>query len=212
MLVLDDFHVIHSQVVLEMMTVFLERMPPQMHLVLLSRTDPPIPLARLRAGNQLVDIRADQWRFTLDEIAIFLNEIMKLGLSAGDLTILEARTEGWIASLQLAAFSMQGRKDTHAFIQAFAGSHHYIMDYLVQEVLNSQTEQVRSFLLRTSILRRMCAQLCNVVVDVNDREGVDGQELLEALAQLNLFVILSPATTRMSSTVSIKNARIACAV
>lgn len=183
-LVLDDFHVIHSQAVLDMVTFLLERMPPQMHLGLLSRTDPPFPLARLRARNQLVEIRAEQLRFTLDEIAVFLDETMRLKLSAGDLAAIEARTEGWIAGLQLAALSMQGNQDIHAFITAFAGSHHYIMDYLVEEVLNSQTERIRSFLLQTSILDRMCAQLCNAVVDV-----VDGQELLEALERMNLFLI-----------------------
>jgi LuxR family maltose regulon positive regulatory protein len=172
--VLDDFHLIDSQVVLDIITFLVERMPPQMHLVLLSRTDPPFPLARLRARNQLVEIRAEQLRFTLDEIAVFLNEIMRLELSASDLAAMEARTEGWIASLQLAALSMQGSKDAHAFVTAFAGSHHYIMDYLVEEVLNSQTERIRLFLLQTSILDRMCAPLCNALVDIKEREGVDG--------------------------------------
>jgi LuxR family maltose regulon positive regulatory protein len=188
-LVLDDFHVIHSQAVLDMVTFLLERMPPQMHLVLISRTDPPLPLSRLRVRNQLLDIRAEQLRFSLDEIAVFLNEIMKLRLSDSDLAMLEARTEGWIASLQLAALSMQGSKDIRSFITAFAGSHHYIVDYLVEEVLNSQAERIRSFLLQTSILGRLCAQLCNAVVDVEQREGADGQELLEALEKMNLFLI-----------------------
>ena len=152
-----------------MVIFLLERMPPQMHLVLLSRTDPPFPLSRLRLRNEIVDIRADQLRFTLDEIAVFLNEIMRLNLSAGDLAAMEARTEGWIASLRLAGLSMQGSKDTHAFVTAFAGSHHYIMDYLVEEVLNAQSDRIRSFLLQTSILGRMCALLCNAVVDVGDR-------------------------------------------
>jgi len=181
--------VIHAGPILEMFTFLLEHLPPQMHLVLLSRTDPPLPLFRLRARNEILDIRADQLRFTLDEITIFLNEVMGLRLSAADIAALEARTEGWIAGLQLAALSMQGNNDIHSFVSAFTGSHRYIMDYLVEEVLNVQPERLRSFLLQTSLLDRMCGSLCNSVVDVEDREGVDGQEILEALEQMNLFVI-----------------------
>ena len=188
-LVLDDFHVIQAGSILEMFTFLLEHIPPQMHLVLLSRTDPPLPLFRLRARNQILDIRADQLRFTLDEITLFLNEVMGLRLSAADIAALEARTEGWIAGLQLAALSMQGSKDIHGFVSAFTGSHRYIMDYLVEEVLNVQPERMRSFLLQTSILGRMCGSLCNAVVEAEDREGVDGQEMLEALEQMNLFII-----------------------
>jgi LuxR family maltose regulon positive regulatory protein len=165
LLVLDDFHAIHAQPILEMVTFLLEHMPPQMHLVLLSRSDPPLPLARLRAHNQLVDIRADQLRFTLDEIAVFLNQVMGLALSADDVAAMEARTEGWIAGLQLAAVSMQGMDDIHNFVTAFTGSHHYIMDYLVEEVLKRQPERVRLFLLQSSILGRMCGPLCEAVVD-----------------------------------------------
>ena len=131
-------------------------MPPQLHLMLLSRTDPPLPLSRLRVRGQLVDIRADQLRFTREEIASFLNEVMGLELSGDAITALEARTEGWIAGLQLAAISMQGRKDLHDFVSAFTGSHYYIMDYLAEEVLSLQTETVRTFLLQSSILDRMC--------------------------------------------------------
>jgi LuxR family maltose regulon positive regulatory protein len=127
-LILDDFHVIHSEAVLRILTYLLDHLPPQMHLVILTRVDPPLPLSRLRARNQLLDIRADQLRFTQDEIAAFLNEAMGLTLSASDLSAMEVRTEGWIAGLQLAALSMQGCKDIHGFISAFAGSHHYVMD------------------------------------------------------------------------------------
>ncbi len=138
-IVLDDFHVISSQPILDMVMFLLEHMPPHMHLVLLSRVDPPFPLSRLRVRNQLVDIRADQLRFTRDEIVIFLNEIMRLRLSADDLAAIEARTEGWIAGLQLAALSMQNCQDIHGFVSAFTGSHYYVMDYLVEEVLKSST-------------------------------------------------------------------------
>src|SRR3990172_1835833 len=188
-LVLDDFHLIHSQPILEMLTFLFEHIPPQMRIALLSRTDPPLPLSRLRVLNQLADIRADQLRFTLDEIAICLNEVMGLKLSADDIAALEARTEGWIAGLQLAALSMQGRKDIHGFVQAFAGSHRYIMDYLVEEALNVQPERVRLFLLQTSILDRMCGSLCNAVVEVDQAERGGGQATLELLEQMNLFVI-----------------------
>ena len=188
-LILDDFHVIHSQSVLDIVKILLDRMPPQMHLVLLSRTDPPLSLARLRVRDELIDLRAEQLRFTLDEINVFLNEVMQLNLFADDLAAIEARTEGWVASLQLAALSLQGCQDVHAFITAFTGSHHYIVDYLVEEVLNIQSDAIRSFLLQTSILDRMCASLCNAVVRVAEGETVDGQKMLEILEQRNLFII-----------------------
>jgi len=187
-LVLDDFHIIQAQPILAMVMFLLEHMPPQMHLVLLSRTDPPIPLSRLRVRNQLVDIRAEQLRFTPDEIADFL-ELMELKLTPGDIATLEARTEGWIAGLQLAALSMKGTKDIHSFVEAFAGSHHYIMDYLAEEVLQLQPERVRLFLLKTSILERMSGPLCDAVVVVDDMERINGQAMLESLEQKHLFVI-----------------------
>ena len=136
-----------------MITYLLDHVPPQMHLVLLSRTDPPLPLSRLRVRNQLVDIRADQLRFTRDEIALFLNEAMGLDLSAEDIAAMEARTEGWIAGLQLAAVCDARRcNDIHSFVSAFTGSHYYIMDYLTEEVLKRLPERVSLFLLQTSIL------------------------------------------------------------
>lgn len=188
-LVLDDFHVLHTEAVLKMVSYLLEHMPRQMHLALLTRTDPPLPLARLRVRGQLLDIRAEQLRFTYAEIAAFLNEAMGLTLSANDLSAMEARTEGWIAGLQLAALSMQGAKDIHAFVLAFTGSHHYIMDYLVDEVLKLQPKKVGAFLLQTSILERLCGSLCEAVVDIDTNEPVDGQTMLESLEEMNLFVI-----------------------
>jgi len=189
MLVLDDFHVIEAQPILEMLTFLLEHMPPQMHLALLSRTDPPLPLSRLRVRNQLLNIRADQLRFTLDEIALFLNDLMGLELTASDMAAMERRTEGWIAGLQLAALSMQGCKDLHGFVSAFTGSHYYIMDYLAEEVLKLQPQEVSTFLLQTSILERMCAPLCTVVVEDGTTGPVDSQARLESLEQMNLFLI-----------------------
>jgi LuxR family maltose regulon positive regulatory protein len=188
-LVLDDFHALHAESILEMLAFLLEHMPPQMHLVLLSRIDPPLPLARLRVSNQVVDIRADQLRFTPEEIAVFLNDVMGLKLSADEIAAMEARTEGWIAGLQLAALSMQGSQDVHGFVTAFAGSHHYIMDYLAEEVLRLQPERVRSFLLRTSILGRMCGPLCDALLKEDAQEPADGQAMLDELARMNLFVV-----------------------
>ena len=188
-LVLDDFHVVHSEVVLKMVSYFLEYMPPQMHLTILTRTDPALPLSRLRVRGQLLDIRAEQLRFTYAEIAAFLNKTMGLTLSTNDLSALEARTEGWIAGLQLAALSMQGSKDIHSFVSAFTGSHHYVMDYLIEEVLKLQPKKVGTFLLQTSFLDRLCGLLCEAVVDAEPIEPVDGQAMLENLEEMNLFVI-----------------------
>jgi LuxR family transcriptional regulator, maltose regulon positive regulatory protein len=188
-LVLDDFHVINNEAVLSLTNNLLEHLPSQKHLVILTRIDPPLPLSRLRVRNQLVDIRADQLRFTRDEIAAFLNDVMGLTLSANDLSAMETRTEGWIAGLQLAALSMQSCKDVHGFVSAFTGSHHYIMDYLVEEVLKAQPKNVGTFLLQTSILDHMCGPLCEAVIDAITIGPVNGQEILESLEKMNLFVI-----------------------
>jgi LuxR family maltose regulon positive regulatory protein len=176
-LVLDDFHVIHAQPILDMLAFLLDHVPPPMHLVLLSRSDPPLPLSRLRVRSHLLDIRADQLRFTHDEIAVFLNQVMGLALSGDDVAAMEARTEGWIAGLQLAALSMQGLTDVHTFVSEFTGSHYYIMDYLAEEVLKLQPEPVRSFLLQTSILDRMCGPLCDAVLEIGDwRLEIEGSK------------------------------------
>ncbi len=188
-LVLDDFHVIQSEVVLRIFTHLLEHLPSQMHIVILTRTDPPLPLSRLRVRNQLLDIRVDQLRFTSQEIAAFFHETMGLTLSDSDLSALEVRTEGWIASLQLAALSMQGSKDIHSFVSAFTGSHHYIMDYLVEEVLGQQSKEAGTFLLQTSILDRLSGPLCEAVVDMVSEGSVIGQEMLESFEEMNLFII-----------------------
>ena len=137
------------------MAFLLDHLPPQLHLVIASRADPPLPLARLRARGELVELRAADLRFTPDEAAAYLNEVMGLDLTAQDVAALEGRTEGWIAALQLAALSLQGRDDVAGFIAGFAGDDRYIVDYLVEEVLQRQPERVRSFLLQTSILDRL---------------------------------------------------------
>jgi LuxR family maltose regulon positive regulatory protein len=184
-LVLDDYHLIDSQPVDQALAFLLEHLPPQMHLVIASREDPNLPLARLRARGQLTELRAADLRFTPAEAAEFLNQVMGLNLSAEDIAALEARTEGWIAGLQLAALSMRGREDIAGFIQAFAGSHRFVLDYLVEEVLQRQSEHVRNFLLQTAILDRFCAPLCNAVT-----EREDGKEMLDVLERNNLFLIL----------------------
>jgi LuxR family maltose regulon positive regulatory protein len=188
-LALDDYHVIETNAIHAALTFLLDHLPPNMHLAILSRADPPLPLARLRARNHMIDIREADLRFTPDEVSAFLNEGMGLSLSSEDLAALEVRTEGWIAGLQLAALSMQGCKDIHGFVSAFTGSHHYVMDYLAEEVLRLQPKKVGTFLLQTSILDRLCGSLCEAVVDVDTSEPVDGQGMLEALEELNLFVI-----------------------
>ena len=154
-LVLDDYHVIDSETIDQALTFLLEHLPPQMHLVITTREDPSLPLARLRARGQLTEIRVADLRFTLSEAAGFLNQAMGLGLSEENIAALETRTEGWIAGLQLAAISMRGQEDLDSFIKAFAGEHRYIVDYLVEEVLQHQSESVRNFLLQTSILGRL---------------------------------------------------------
>jgi LuxR family maltose regulon positive regulatory protein len=172
-LVLDDFHLINSEAVINIVLYLIEHLPNQKHLVLITRIDPPLPLSRLRVRNQLVDIRADQLRFNLDEIPTFLNSMMGLTLSSEDLSAMEARTEGWIAGLHLAALSMQNNKNINAFVSAFTGSHHYVMDYLVEEVLRVQPKKVSDFLLQTSVLDHMCGPLCEFVIKKNE-DGPEG--------------------------------------
>ena len=182
--ILDDYHLIDAEPVHSGITFLLSHLPPQMHLVLASRSDPPLALARLRGRGELAELRASELRFTADEAAAFLNEVMGLGLSAADVAALESRTEGWIAGLQLAALSMQGRDDVAGFITAFAGDDRYIVDYLVEEVLQRQPERVRTFLLQTSILDRLSGPLCDAVTGRESGKGV-----LEALERGNLFVV-----------------------
>ena len=183
-LVLDDYHVIDARDVQDGMAFLLEHLPPQIHLVIASRADPALPLARLRGRGELVEIRAADLRFTPGEAAAYLNEVMGLVLTARDVAALEGRTEGWIAALQLAALSMQGREDTAAFIAGFAGDDRYIVDYLAEEVLQRQPEHVQLFLLQTSILDRLSGPLCDAVT------GQDGGKAkLAALERGNLFLL-----------------------
>lgn len=183
-LVLDDYHAIDAPDIQGGMEFLLEHLPPTMHLVIATRADPALQLGRLRARGELTELRAADLRFTPDEAAAYLNEVMGLDLHARDIEALEGRTEGWIAALQLAALSMQGRDDIAGFIASFAGDDRYIVDYLVEEVLQRQPEAVTSFLLQTSILSRLTGPLCEAVT------GQDGgKATLEALDRGNLFVV-----------------------
>ncbi len=190
MLVLDDYHLIDSKPIDEALAFLLGHLPRQMHLVITTREDPDLPLARLRARGQLTELRLADLRFTPAEAAEFLNQMMGLNLSLEDITALETRTEGWITGLQLAALalqgslSMQGHPDTSRFIQSFTGSHRFVLDYLVEEVLGRQPEHIRSFLLQTSILDRLSGPLCEAVT-----EQKDGRGILETLERGNLFVV-----------------------
>ena len=185
-LVLDDYHVIDSRSVDQALTFLVEHLPPHMHLVIATREDPTLPLARLRVRGQLTELRAADLRFTPAEAAEFLNRVMGLNLAAADIAALETRTEGWIAGLQLAAISMQGHQDTTSFIKSFTGSHHFVLDYLIEEVLQQQSESVQTFLLRTSILDRLCGPLCDaVLLD----PAASGQATLEYLEHANLFIV-----------------------
>ncbi|MDX6365149.1 MAG: hypothetical protein QOK30_225, partial [Nocardioidaceae bacterium] len=182
-LVLDDYHVIQAPDIHEAMSFLIDHLPPQLRLVIATRSDPPLPLARLRARGQLVEVRAADLRFTEEETATYFDG-MGLQLSAGEVVALEGRTEGWIAALQLAALSLQGREDTAGFIDGFAGDDRHVVDYLVEEVVHRQPEDVREFLLRTSVLTRLCGPLTDAVTG-----RADGRTMLAALDRDNLFLV-----------------------
>jgi LuxR family transcriptional regulator, maltose regulon positive regulatory protein len=182
-LIFDDYHVIDSVAIHGGMTFLLDRLPRRMHLVIASRSEPPIALPRLRARGELTELRAGDLRFTLDEASAFLRG-MSLDVSASDTAKLERRTEGWIAGLKLAALSMKGRDDVHRFVDAFSGDNRYIADYLVEEVLQSEAEHIRRFLLRTAILDRLNSPLCDALTGEHN-----GQSILEDLERRNLFVV-----------------------
>jgi LuxR family maltose regulon positive regulatory protein len=184
-LVLDDYQLIHNALVHDALAFLLDHQPPHMHLLIATRTDPPLSLPRLRVRGQMTEVRADDLRFTEEEAAAFLNQALGLPLDAEKIAALEARTEGWIAGLQLAALSMRGKGDVDSFIEAFSGSNRHVIDYLAEEVLAQQREKIRDFLHQTSILDRFCASLCDAV-----REGsADSSAILEHLEHQNLFLV-----------------------
>ncbi len=183
-LVLDDYHSVDAKQVHTAVEFLIDHLPPQMSLVIATRADPPLPLARLRVGNQLTELRANDLSFATKETTTFFNEVMNLDLSSDEIDIFETRTEGWIAGLQLAALSMQTRKDIPAFIKTFAGDDRHIVDYLTEEVLNLQPEPVREFLLQTSILNSLSEPLCDFVTA---KKG--SQKMLDDLERANLFIV-----------------------
>jgi LuxR family maltose regulon positive regulatory protein len=184
LLVLDDYHLIETQSIHDALAYLIEHQPPHLHLVIISREDPPLALTRLRASDQLTSLRATDLRFTSSEASEFLNNVMGLDLSLGEIRKLETRTEGWVTGLQLAAISMQGSEDASLFINSFTGSHHLILDYLIEEVLDHQSTNVQTFLLSTAVLNRLTASLCDAVSDQEE-----SQKTLETLERANLFII-----------------------
>ena len=198
-LVLDDYHLIEASSVHKALDFLLDHLPPQMHIVITTRIDPPLSIARLRGRAQVMELRQDDLRFTLQESAVFLNQLMGLDLETVDVAALASRTEGWVAGLQMAAVSMQGRADLPAFVRAFTGSNRYILDYLVEEVFQRQPEEVKTFLLQTAVLERLNAPLCHYLIfgtglgaaqrsqtAIQDQQS---QALLEYLERTNLFII-----------------------
>jgi LuxR family maltose regulon positive regulatory protein len=183
-LVLDDYHLVEGAAVHDSLTVLLQRLPPSLRLVLASRSDPPLPLARLRARGQLAELRQRDLRFTLEETAALLEAATGLELPADSVAALTARTEGWVAGLQLAGLSLKGHADPAGFVAGFSGSHRYVLDYLAEEVLDRQPEPLRSFLLETSVLERLSGPLCDAVCGRSD-----SQELLEQAERANLFLV-----------------------
>ena len=203
-LVLDDYHLIEAQPIHAGLALLFEHLPRNMHVIITSRADPPLPLPRLRARREMMELRAHDLRFTLAESTTFLNEIMKIGLAEKDIAALDHRTEGWIAGLQLAALSLQGRDDVSAFIKAFTGDDRYILDYLIEEVFRRQPEPIQDFLLQTSILERLCGPLCDAVLNADwgwqiadEENGTRNQQseirnsqaMLEHLERANLFIV-----------------------
>ncbi len=187
LLVLDDYHVIEAAAIHQTMAFLLERLPPQLHLVIMSRANPPLSLARLRGRGELTEVRAADLRFTPSETIAFFQHFTTYSLPAADLTLLTERTEGWIVGLQLAALSLDHHPDVTAFVQEFSGSNRFVLDYLIEEVLQQRPAAIQSFLLTTSILERMCAPLCDALLgDTLDRPA---QQLLQEIEQANLFVI-----------------------
>lgn len=184
LLVLDDFHVIQDRAILQVLETIITNPPPRLHLVLLTREDPPLPLARLRANGQLTEIRAKDLRFTVPDAARFLNEVLALSLPAADVAALEAKTEGWIVGLQLAGLSVRDRIDPADFITNLSGSHRFILDYLTEQVLNQQLAAIQQFLLQTSILDKLTGELCDAITGRDD-----GRSRLNQLFNANLFLI-----------------------
>lgn len=205
LLVLDDYHTIHAQSIHDALAFLIENLPPNVHIFIATRADPPLPIARLRARGQLVELRLNDLRFTAEETTTFLNQVMELSISPEDLTALDSRTEGWAAGLQMAALALQAPglevQGSSEFIRSFTGSNRYILDYLVEEVLRKQPKAIQTFLLQTSILDRLCGSLCQAVTQVGEwrlegdqllsslQSPISAAEILEYLDRSNLFIV-----------------------
>ncbi|HEY5638787.1 MAG TPA: LuxR C-terminal-related transcriptional regulator [Dehalococcoidia bacterium] len=183
-LVLEDYHWIETEVIHDGLAFLLEHLPSRVHVVMTTRADPPLPLSKLRAGDELIEVRASDLRFTGEEVASYLQKAVSVRLSDSQVSVLESRTEGWIVGLQMAALSMQGREDVDEFVQSLSGTHRYILDYLAEEVLQRQSPDVRSFLTKTSVLDKLSAPLCNAVTG-----GESSRLILDALERENLFLV-----------------------
>ncbi len=194
-LILDDYHLIDSSAIHDFVSFLVEHLPTHLHMVLATRADPPLPLSLWRARGQMAELRADDLRFSAGETESFLNQVMALHLAKADVAVLAERTEGWIVGLQMAALSLQGRADAAAFVQSFRGSHRYVLDYLLEQVLNRQPPEIQEFLLQTSILERMTAGLCEVVTGAGKIDSPasgfrpPASEILQYLDRSNLFLI-----------------------
>jgi LuxR family transcriptional regulator, maltose regulon positive regulatory protein len=182
--ILDDYHLIHNPEIHRRLGYLLEHIPPRLHVLLLTRSDPPLELARLRAAGQLLEVRMEHLRFSIQEAGSFLKKSAGVQMSEGDVEALTNRTEGWIAGLQMAAISLHGRQDVSAFVAAFAGSHRFVFDYLLEQALSRQTPEVRQFLLKTSVLEQLSAPLCEAVAET----GGQARQLLDSLERGNLFL------------------------
>ncbi|MFN2227266.1 MAG: LuxR C-terminal-related transcriptional regulator [Anaerolineae bacterium] len=193
LLVLDDYHLVDEAEIHDAVSYLLDHAPPNLHLAIASRADPPLPLPRLRARGQMTELRQADLRFAADEAAAFLKRTMSLEVSDEDVRHLEQRTEGWIAALQLAALSMQGREQAGAAVEAFGGGHRYLLDYLAEEVLHRQPAALQAFLRRTSVLERLCGPLCDAVVEEDEAAGgrppAGTQAILEGMETANLFLL-----------------------
>jgi LuxR family maltose regulon positive regulatory protein len=198
-LVLDDYHLIDQEIAHTVVRFLIDNMPENLHLVIITRQDPPWPFGRLRAGGKLGEIRGRDLRFTLEETTAFCNDVMGLGMSPEDIAALDARAEGWVAGLQLAALSIQGEGDVSHLVEGFSGSSRYVLDYLLEEVLSQQPSQVQQFLLNTAVLERLCAPLCDALLQGTDLDTSystgklagpsPAQKLLEHLEAANLFIV-----------------------
>lgn len=188
-LILDDYHMIRNQNIHDSLGYLLENLPPQAHILIATRSDPALPMTRLRGRGQVNELRMEDLRFRQQEAHSFLETFSEIGLSSEDMATLTRRTEGWISGLQMAAASLRGHEDKAAFIKSFSGSHHYIMDYLLDEVLRKQSPHLQEFLFNTSILKRMCGPLCDILMLSWQDGGVPGSEVLKELERANLFIV-----------------------